>query len=69
MVSFDATLLDAMFTMTTGEILNNCGTYGGERTLIARKCQLKTENTSRQFQAATKELDMRDWIVFINNGD
>jgi len=55
-VSFDATLLDIMLTVTIGEMLNNFCTCGTERTLMASKCQFKEKQLQGKFKQQVKHL-------------
>lgn len=69
MVSYNASLLDAMSAVNAREMIKNICTYRTERTLMERKCQLKIKTTSRQDQAASRAHNGNDFIVFTNKGD
>jgi len=58
-----------MVTMNSGEILNNCCTYGTKRILMTSKCQFKEKKITRQAQAENRALDEEDYAIFSRSWD
>lgn len=68
-VSFEEDLFGSMAIATTREVLNNCCTYGIEKTLMASKHKSLENLLSRPVQATNWAYDGEDFTIFIDKRD